>query len=261
MMQDFAGATYGVPTIFTMKSSDPRWAHARKGVARAFSGTYIRRALLRGQEQLNSALDRLAESGESFDPATLMTELTLAMLGQSMLGGFDFGLHASATPSAGGARKNCVQPSLGQEYMDNLHKLLPEYASRQPNDPLRKHMIRLLPRALGARWFPLAAEAERAARRNMQISQQVLDAFRLQREEATPDERVTLDETIMGHLVANQAYESDEMRAADVAIFIIAGYDTTGFTLAWLLCELARYPERAYVKMAQVFGHAARSSP
>ena len=246
-MQDFAGIACGVPSIFTMKSSDPRMVHSRKGVARAFSGTYIRRALLRGQEKLDSMLDHLAESGESFDPATLMTELSLAMLGQSMLGGFDFGLHASATPSAGGARENCGQPSIGQEYQENLHKTLPEYGLRQPNDPLRKHMLRLLPRALGARWFPLAAEADRAARRNMQISQQVLDAFRLQREQATPDERVTLDETILGHLVANQAYESDEMRAADVATFIVAGHDTTGFTLAWLLCELARYPERAHV--------------
>ena len=230
-----------------MKSSDPRLVHARKGVARAFSGTYVRRALLRGQEQLNSTLDHLAGSGESFDPATLMTELALGMLGQSMLGGFDFGLHASATPSAGGARENCGQPSIGQEYQENLHKTLPEYGLRQPNDPLRKHMLRLLPRALGARWFPLAAAADRAARRNMQISHQVLDAFRLQREEATPDERVTLDETILGHLVANQAYDSDEMRAADVNVFLLAGHDTTGFTLAWLLCELARYPERAHV--------------
>ena len=246
-MQEMSGLTCGVQSIFTMKSSDPRLVHARKGVARAFSGTYIRRALLRGQEQLDSMLDHLAESGESFDPATLMTELSLAMLGQSMLGGFDFGLHASATPSAGAAPEDCVQPSLGQEFMDNLHKTLPEYASRQPNDPLRKHMLRLLPRALGARWFPLAAEADRAARRNMQISQQVLDAFRLQREQAAPDDRVTLDETILGHLVANQAYESDEMRAADVTTFIVAGHDTTGFTIAWLLCELARYPERAHV--------------
>ena len=246
-MQEMSGLTCGVQSIFTMKSSDPRLVHARKGVARAFSGTYIRRALLRGQEQLDSMLDHLAESGESFDPATLMTELALGMLGQSMLGGFDFGLHASETPSAGAAPEDCVQPSLGQEFMDNLHKTLPEYASRQPNDPLRKHMLRLLPRALGARWFPLAAEADRAARRNMQISQQVLDAFRLQREQATPDDRVTLDETILGHLVANQAYESDEMRAADVTTFIVAGHDTTGFTIAWLLCELARYPERAHV--------------
>ena len=230
-----------------MKSANPRWAHARKGVARAFSGTYVRRALLRGQEQLNSTLDRLAESRESFDPGTLMTELALAMISQSMLGGFDFGLHASATPSARGAREDCLQPLLGQEFMDNLRKILPEYALRQPSDPLRKHMHRLLPRALGARWFPLASEADRAARRNMQITQQVLGTFRLQREQATPDERVTLDETILGHLVANQAYESDEMRATDVNIFLIAGYDTTGLTLAWLLCELARYPERARV--------------
>ena len=244
MMQDFAGIACGVPSMFTMKSSDPRMVHSRKGVARAFSGTYIRRALLRGQEKLDSMLDHLAESGESFDPATLMTGHALAMLGQSMLGGFDFGPLASATYDA---RDDCVQPPLGQEYMENLHNILPEYALRQPYDPLRKQMLRLLPRALGARLFPLAAEADRAARRNMQISQQVIDAFRLQREQGTPDERVTLDETILGHLVANQAYDSDEMRAADVNAFIIAGHDTTGFTIAWLLCELARYPERSHV--------------
>ena len=34
---DFDGEACGVPTMFTMKSSDPRWAHARKGVMRTHS--------------------------------------------------------------------------------------------------------------------------------------------------------------------------------------------------------------------------------
>ena len=85
----------GVPTMFTMKSSDPRWARARKGVAHAFSSARIQRALLRGRGKLERVLQGLEElQGRPFDPAVLLTELSLEMLVASMLGGFDFGLAA-----------------------------------------------------------------------------------------------------------------------------------------------------------------------
>ena len=90
---DFDGAACGVPTMFTMKSSDPRMARARKGVAHAFSPARIQRALIRGCGKLERVLQGLEElQGRPFDPAVLLTELSLEMLGASMLGGFDFGL-------------------------------------------------------------------------------------------------------------------------------------------------------------------------
>ena len=180
------------------------------------------------------------------------------MLGASMLGGFDFGLAASAAScSASAGLEHAAPPALGREFLSNLERSLPEYALRQPNDPVRKHLLRLLPAALASRWFPLAAAADDAARRNMQIAQLVLDRFRQRRDEASPEERAAMDDTILGHLVNNDAYASERMRCADVQSFLVAGHDTTGFTLAWLLCELARYPERA----ARLRDDLARSQP
>ena len=256
---DFDGQACGIPTMFTMKSSDPRFAHARKGVAHAFSSARIQRALLRGYGKLERVLQGLEElQGRPFDPAVLLNELLLEMLGASMLGGFDFGLAASAAScSASAGLEHAAPPALGREFISNLERSLPEYALRQPNDPARKHLLRLLPAALASRCFPLAAAADHAARRNMQIAQLVLDRFRQRRDEASPEERAAMDETILGHLVNNNAYASERMRCADVQIFLVAGHDTTGYTLAWLLCELARCPERA----ARLRDDLARSQP
>ena len=66
-----------------------------------------------------------------------------------------------------------------------------------------------------------------------------------------------MGDTILGHLVDNDAYASERMRCADVQSFLVAGHDTTGYTLAWLLCELARCPERA----ARLRDDLARSQP
>ena len=255
---DIDGGACGVPQMFTMKSSDPRWAHARKGVAHAFSSARIQRALLRGRGKLERVLQGLEElQGRPFDPAVLLAELLLEMLGASMLGGFDFGLAASAASySASAGLEHAAPPALGREFISNLGRALPEYALRQI-DPRRKHLLRLLPSALASRWFPLAAAADDAARRNMQIAQLILDRFRQRRDEASPEEREAMDETILGHLVNNDAYASERMRCADVQIFLVAGHDTTGYTLAWLLCELARCPERA----ARLRDDLARSQP
>jgi len=259
MYADFDGQACGVSTMFTMKSSDPRWAHARKGVAHAFSSARIQRALLRGCGKLERVLHGLEElQGRPFDPAVLLSELSLEMLGASMLGGFDFGFAASAAScSASAGLEHAAPPALGREFISNLERSLPEYALRQPNDPVRKHLLRLLPAALASRCFPLAAAAEHAARRNMQIAQLVLDRFRQRRDEALPEERAAMDETILGYLMDNDAYASERMRCAEVESFLVAGHDSTGYTLAWLLCELARCPERA----ARLRDDLARSQP
>ena len=255
----FDGAACGLPTMFTMKSADPRWAHARKGVVHAFAHARIQRALLRGQPKLECVLQGVeALQGAPFDPAVLLAELSLDLLGDSMLGGFDFGLAASAASGAAATGpERGTPPSLGREYISNLTYILPEYALRQPNDPLRKYLLRLLPRALASRCFPLAAAADHAAQRNMQIAQLVLDEFRQRRDAASPEERAALDETILGHLVDNNMYSSEAMRCADVGSFLAAGHDTTGYTLAWFLCELARSPERA----ARLRDELARHEP
>ena len=77
----------------------------------------------------------------------------------------------------------------------------------------------------------------------------------------------TYDDTILGHLVDNDAYDS-EVRAdavrGRVQIFFVAGHDTTGYTVAWLLCELdpgspaALSAPRAYATISRALSRRRR---
>ena len=43
-------------------------------------------------------------------------------------------------------------------------------------------------------------------------------------------------------IMNNPSYENDDQRAADISLAIIAGHDTTAYTIAWTLKELAMKP-------------------
>ena len=48
--------------------------------------------------------------------------------------------------------------------------------------------------------------------------------------------------TIIDCIMSNRAYENDMERAADITTLLIAGHDTTAYSLAWILKELAKNP-------------------
>eukprot|EP00613_Pedinella_sp_CCMP2098_P046541 CAMPEP_0171840062 /NCGR_PEP_ID=MMETSP0992-20121227/13740_1 /TAXON_ID=483369 /ORGANISM="non described non described, Strain CCMP2098" /LENGTH=507 /DNA_ID=CAMNT_0012456775 /DNA_START=138 /DNA_END=1662 /DNA_ORIENTATION=- len=244
----FEKATQDSPTIFTMLTQDPRWRAARKGAAHAFASTKIAAALKSDatNRKIGNAVDfleRLARNGESFDPAALMTELTMDILGVAMLGGFDFGLVQGRINEMSEKLNHQKKASLGHEFLLNLHPIHTEYALRQANNPLRALTLSLLPRFFCEKLVSSAAEADAAAERNMAISKHILDDFRERRKTAAPDALAAMNMSVLGHLADNTKYESDAMRIADVATFIVGGHDTTGFTLAWTLIELARHPD------------------
>jgi biphenyl-4-hydroxylase len=43
-------------------------------------------------------------------------------------------------------------------------------------------------------------------------------------------------------IYVNSPYDSDVARGADVITFLVAGHDTTAYTLSWILIEVARHP-------------------
>ena len=49
------------------------------------------------------------------------------------------------------------------------------------------------------------------------------------------------DTSIIANLIRT-VYKSEDERAAEVVNLLLAGHDTTGYTLAWALVELARHP-------------------
>jgi len=132
----------------------------------------------------------------------------------------------------GGYRMNALlgseEESEGRQFMRDLQVALLEFTSRQALNPLRRftHF-----------WHPEVVEAKAAAHRLMLFAQRILDAFR------GSDAGARDADSLIAHLCNNQMYRSDRERCADVVMYLTAGHDTTGFSLAWILCELARHPE------------------
>ena len=50
-------------------------------------------------------------------------------------------------------------------------------------------------------------------------------------------------DTIIDCIMKNDAYKNDNERAADVTTLLIAGHDTTAYTIAWTVKELAKNPK------------------
>jgi cytochrome P450 len=48
--------------------------------------------------------------------------------------------------------------------------------------------------------------------------------------------------TVIEYIVMNPQYQNDAERIADILVFLVGGHDTTAYTIAWTLLELARHP-------------------
>jgi len=66
------------------------------------------------------------------------------------------------------------------------------------------------------------------------FSLRIIDAYR-QSKNPTKD-------TIIDRIMNNDAYKNDRQRAADITTVVVAGHDTTAFTISWILIELAKHP-------------------
>lgn len=121
--------------------------------------------------------------------------------------------------------------------LSDMSAALTEFALKRPINPLRQYAAPLLKEA---------REAKKAAARLMGIASEVLQSFRERRAAATKEaDRAAMDASILGMLVNNASYADDLERCSDVLAFLVAGHDTTGYTLSFALYELAKHPDVA----------------
>lgn len=94
----------------------------------------------------------------------------------------------------------------------------------------------------GRRFMFWNAEVRRADVAKKRIRALALNILNRYRDEHTAEE-IKTSSSIVAHILRNPHYPTDEDRAADVVVFLVAGYDTTAYTLAWTLWEVARHQE------------------
>lgn len=111
-------------------------------------------------------------------------------------------------------------------FLSELDRALIEFLFKTSTNPLRK-MFGLL--------IPTRRRAHVASQRCMGICYKMIHNYRNNLETPTPD-------TIIDRIMTSDTFQNDTERAAELLIFLIAGHDTTGNSLAWILLELARNP-------------------
>jgi len=199
----------GVGSIFTRNG--PFWHGRRKGAAPAFSNRHVKRmnqvALERTEKWIQEVLIPCTEQGKPFDLSKEMISITLEAI---CLTAFEYDI--SETEKT--------------DFVNNLELQLKEFLTKSINNPFRK---------LLGDWLPERRKATEAARDNAKLAKRIINKYK-----ANPN---PLKGTIIDYLVNNPCYANIDELAADVTLFLTAGHDTTAYTVAFTLLQLARYPE------------------
>lgn len=202
------GTTNGVQSLFTSNGS--YWHARRKGIAPAFSSNHVHRmntlALAKTDKWIEERLRPLIEEGKSFDVGDEMIDLLLVAIADT-------------------AFQYTISPNEVKLFKEELEIVLRELFKANFN-PLRRYCRCLLP---GQRRAKLAAKRLQGLSLNM---------IRAYRRLSNP-----VRGTIIDLICSNPCYKDDEERSADVTVLLLAGHDTTAYSLAWTLKELALHPE------------------
>ena len=242
----FSGVTNGVPTVFSAPTHSHSWPSARKGIAPSFSMTNIVLSLPKMYEKINELkkiLTRHESEKTTIDLPELMTQLTMDFICAGKFSSFwskvllycnptdkNFMMRLLFSHAAMfGIDHQTMQSSTspGSLMLREFDIALTEFAQKHVYNPIRFLMF----------WNKELIRGKAAAATIEKSQQDLVNKYR---SEKSPEE-IEKDQSILGHLVRSP-YVSDKERCADMTTLMIAGHDTTSYTLAWILLEISRHP-------------------
>lgn len=197
----------GGDDIFT--SDGIFWKHARKGIAPAFSNAHIQRmnkVVNQKVEDFTKKLDVWADKGESFDVGVEMIDITLSVICDAA---FEYPLSIQEKDA----------------FLRHV-EIVTKEVRLGLSTPLRWKFGALI---------PSYRKSCRSAKSLLAFGMRILESYR-QLESPTKG-------TVIDLIANNKNYKSDKERASDVLVLLLAGYDTTGYTISWILIALAKNQE------------------
>ena len=193
-------------TMFSAEGQ--RWKHVRKSVTKILSSNSVQEmndiVIKMTNKFMTDKLDIFIEKGEPFDLCYELLNLTL-----STISTVAFGYSMSQDEK--------------DTFLEDMRITLIE--SRYRVIPFRKQV---------GKFIPNIRRAQKCADSLLALGNKILRAHRVK--------EVTRRGTIIDCIVNDQAYESDAERVKDLIVFLVAGHDTTAYSLAWILLELAKNP-------------------
>lgn len=216
----------GGPNIFS--STGFRWKHSRKGTAPAFSTNHVARmnavCKTMADKMIQERLEPAIEADLPIDLAQEMLQVTLSVICE-------------------GAFEYKVTRQEGAVIMESFDCSLMEFIQQTPLNPLRKWF---------GSFYPNVRRARDASRKLQEFALKVIREYRDNNEHASIDGAATTTknsdkraDTVIRRIVENADYKNDVDRAADIITFLFAGTDTTSFTTAFTIMELAKHPVEA----------------
>ena len=193
----------GGDDLFT--SEGTFWKHSRKGIAPAFSSNNVKNMnhiAIKKTEEFTKKLNELSMSGESFDVGHEMLHLTLSIISEA-------------------AYQYPISLNERIMFLEELDIVFTE--SRKGRIPLRWKF---------GSYIPEVRRAREGGKKLVAFALKILAAYR---QLESP-----LKGTVIDLIACNKNYKDDKERASDILILLIAGHDTTAFSLAWTLLELAK---------------------
>ena len=165
---------------------------------------------------LCAKLEDHARAQAPVDVTQMMVMFTLDFIGQSA---FNYDLRALED----------THRSEGARLFADVQTVFTEFVLKQGANPIRPWLF----------WLPEIRAAKQASKRLQALALQVMSRYRATHSE----EDIRTGQSILAHILRNPVYPSDEARVHDVLTLIVAGYDTTGFTVSWILYDLSRTPK------------------
>ncbi len=209
MYKTFDNVTGGVPTIFS--TNGEYWHKRRKLIAPAFEKSHIARmnrvVLSKTENWIKTRLQPMMQRGEAFEVGKEMVGMILSSHCETA---FQYQLTAMDQTS----------------YLHDLEVCLKEFLFKSSTNPFRPLLGRLLPER---------RRAYHAAERLMSFAKKIIENYRML--------ELPLEDTIIDRIMKSDVYKNDREIQADIVFLLLAGHDTTAYSIAWTLLELARHPE------------------
>lgn len=181
------------------------WKHSRKNIAVAFSSNHIKRmnsVVLDKVKEFTMKLDEMVEKGESFDVGDEMLHLTLSVISEAA---FQYTISFE---------ERCM-------VLEEFDIIFREY--RRALIPFRWKLGFL---------FPEYRRARQGGKKFVDFGMKLLNSYRKLEK--------PVKGTVIDLIACNENYKSDKERASDIVVLFFAGHDTTAYSLAWTLFELAK---------------------
>ncbi|DBA86903.1 hypothetical protein WJX79_003539 [Trebouxia sp. C0005] len=208
-----------LPNLVTSATDDVYWKAIRKGISPAFSPANIRKGFLHVLASSNQVLARIHEAGPdaTLDMDNLLLRQSLDVIG---LVGFEQDMGGTRSLDDSSEASNCLVISVTA--MQEIE--------RRFRDPFRGRKF----------WRKDVKQGQQALWRYQDMIRQLLKKMT----SGIPP----APHTLAAHLLSVKdphtgGQLSQDRMAAEIGIFFLAGFETTGHSGAWLLYLLSQHPE------------------